>query len=176
MMMQTADFGHLPDRPELSWLNHSRLRRIHLQRSMRTPGVIIVHIPKGQGQGQTRPIGVSAFEDKLVQDAVREVLGAIYEQDFLESSYGSRPQRSAHDAVRALNRVVDQGEVKWIFEADLVSFFDSLDRTELKRMLEVRVADGSLLRLMGKCLQVGVLKGEDFLPFVNPNWQIFYPI
>src|SRR5215831_8432968 len=100
-----------------------------------------VHIPKGQGK--TRPIGISAFEDKLVQDAVREVLEAIYEQDFLECSYGFRPGRSAHDAVRTLKRIVEQGEVRWIFEADIVSFFDSLDRTELKRMLEVRVADGS---------------------------------
>jgi RNA-directed DNA polymerase len=117
-----------------------------------------VHIPKGQGK--TRPIGISAFEDKLVQDAVREVLEAIYEQDFLECSYGFRPGRSAHDAVRTLKRIVDQGEVRWILEADIVSFFDSLDRTELKKMLEVRVADGSLLRLIGKCLPVGVLDGE----------------
>lgn len=118
-----------------------------------------VHIPKAPGK--TRPIGVSAFEDKLVQDAVREVLGAIYEQDFLDGSHGFRPKRNAHDAVRALKRVVDRGEVNWIFEADIVSFFDSLDRTELKKMLEVRVADGSLLRLIGKCLHVGVLDGNE---------------
>jgi RNA-directed DNA polymerase len=117
-----------------------------------------VHIPKAQGK--TRPIGISVFEDKLVQDAVREVLEAIYEQDFLECSYGFRPGRSAHDAVRTLKRIVDRGEVRWILEADIVSFFDSLDRTELKKMLEVRVADGSLLRLIGKCLHVGVLDGE----------------
>src|SRR5918992_825812 len=119
-----------------------------------------VHIPKGQGK--TRPIGISAFEDKVVQDAVREVLEAIYEQDFLDYSHGFRPKHSAHDAVRTLNRVVDQGQVRWIFEADIVSFFDSLDRTELKKMLEVRVADGSLLRLIGKGLHVGVLDGADF--------------
>jgi group II intron reverse transcriptase/maturase len=117
-----------------------------------------VHIPKGQGK--TRPIGISAFEDKVVQDVVREVLEAIYEQDFLECSYGFRPGRSAHDAVGTLKRHVERGEVRWIFEADIVSFFDSLDRTELKKMLEVRVADGSLLRLIGKCLHVGVLDGE----------------
>jgi group II intron reverse transcriptase/maturase len=103
---------------------------------------------------------MSAFEDKMVQDAVREVLEAIYEQDCLECSYGFRPGRSAHDAGRTLKRVVDRGEVRWIFEADIVSFFDSLDRTELKKRLEVRVADGSLLRLIGKCLHVGVLDGE----------------
>jgi len=117
-----------------------------------------VHIPKAQGT--TRPIGISAFEDKVVQDAVREVLEAIYEQDFLDCSHGFRPGRSAHDAVRTLKQIVDGGEVRWIFEADIVSFFDSLDRTELRKMLEVRVADGSLLRLIGKCLHVEVLDGE----------------
>src|SRR5215813_8220975 len=120
-----------------------------------------VYIPKAQGK--TRPIGISAFEDKLVQDAVREVLEAIYEQDFLECSYGFRPGRSAHDAVRTLKRIVDRGEVRWILEADIVSFFDSLDRTELKKMLEVRVADKALLRLIGKCLHVGVLDGEEMV-------------
>jgi retron-type reverse transcriptase len=71
-----------------------------------------VHIPKGQGQ--TRPIGISAFEDKIVQDAVREVLEVIYEQDFLDCSHGFRPERRSHDAVRTLNRMVNQGEVSWI--------------------------------------------------------------
>jgi hypothetical protein len=88
-----------------------------------------VHIPK-EG-GKTRPIGISAFEDKLVQDAVREVLEAIYEQDFLGCSYGFRPGRRAHDAVRTLDRVVHQGKGNWILEADIVSFFDSLDRNQL---------------------------------------------
>lgn len=119
-----------------------------------------VHIPKDRGK--TRPIGVSAVEDKVVQDAVREVLEAIYEQDFLECSFGFRPGRSAHDALRALNHVAYQGEANWIIEADVVSFFDSLDRTKLKEMLQVRIADGSLLRLVGKCLHVGVLDGEAY--------------
>ncbi len=119
-----------------------------------------VHIPKGQGQW--RPIGISALEDKIVQGAVRDVLEAVYEQDFLECSYGFRPKRSAHDAVRALDRAVHRGKVSWILEADIVSFFDSLDRTKLKEMLQARVVDGSLLRLIGKCLHVGVLDGEEY--------------
>jgi RNA-directed DNA polymerase len=135
---------------------HERLRS---QRYRHQP-IRRVHIPKDQGT--TRPIGVSAVEDKLVQDALREVLEAIYEQDFLPSSYGFRPKRSAHDAVRALDRAVHRGEVKWILEADVQSFFDSVDRTALGEMLQVRVADGALRRLIGKCLHVGVLDGAEY--------------
>jgi RNA-directed DNA polymerase len=119
-----------------------------------------VHIPKGNGT--MRPLGISAFEDKIVQDALREVLQAIYEQDFLDCSYGFRPGRSAHDGIRALHRAADRGELNWVLEADIVSFFDSLDRTALLGMLQERVADGSLLRLVRKCLHVGVLDGEEF--------------
>jgi RNA-directed DNA polymerase len=83
-----------------------------------------VHIPKGKGK--TRPIGISSVEDKMVQGAVREVLEAVYEPIFYERSYGFRPGRSAHDAMRTLNQVLDAGEVSWVLEADIESFFDSL--------------------------------------------------
>ena len=120
----------------------------------------IRRVPLPTAQGKTRPIGISACEAKVVQDAVREVLEAMYAQDFLDGSHGFRPKRKAQDAVRTLKRIVEGGEGSWIDEADIGSFFDSVDRTELKKRLDIRVADGSLMRRIGKCVHVGVLDGE----------------
>ena len=85
-----------------------------------------VNIPKENGA--TRPIGVSTVEDKIVQGALRDVLAAVYEQDFLDCSYGFRPGRGAHEAVRRLNEVIGRGHANYIVEADIVSFFDNIDR------------------------------------------------
>jgi group II intron reverse transcriptase/maturase len=120
-----------------------------------------VNIPKGNGA--TRPIGISTVEDKIVQGALRDVLEAIYEQDFLSCSYGFRPGRSAHDAVRDLNGVIMRGDANYIVEADITSFFDSIDRKMLMEMLRGRIADETLMRLVGKCLHVGILDGERYV-------------
>jgi RNA-directed DNA polymerase len=119
-----------------------------------------VHIPKAPGK--TRPIGISTIEDKIVQNALMMVLEAIYEQDFLDCSYGFRPGRSAHDALRTLNAACMRGEVNVVLEADIESFFDSIDRKKLMEMLRQRVNDESFMRLVGKCLHLGVLDGEDY--------------
>ena len=142
----------------------SKLRVLHERLKSgryRHQPILRVHIPK-EKKGQRRPIGISATEDKVVQNALREVLEAVYEQTFTDCSYGFRPGRSAHGAVRALTRAVNEGEANWILEFDVVSFFDSVRRSLLLEMLQERVADGSLLRLIGKCLHVGVLDGEVF--------------
>jgi len=127
---------------------HERFRSQHY----RHQPIRRVHIPKEAGK--TRPIGVSAIEDKVVQGALCEVLELVYEPVFLDCSYGFRPGRSAHDALRAVNRMLYRGEATWIIEADIVSYFDSLDRAALKEMIRARVADESLVRLVGKCLHV----------------------
>jgi group II intron reverse transcriptase/maturase len=120
-----------------------------------------VNIPKESGA--TRPIGISTVEDKIVQSALRDVLEAIYEQDFMDCSYGFRPGRGAHDAIRTLDGVVRRGHANYIVEADIVSFFDKIDRKILLEMLRGRIADERLMRLIGKCLHVGVLDGERVL-------------
>lgn len=135
---------------------HRRMKAGHY----RHQAIRRVHIPKGPGK--TRPIGISTVEDKVVQNALSTVLGAIYEQDFLDCSYGFRPGRSAHDALRAVDAAGDRGEVNWVLEADIESFFDSLDRKRLMEMLRLRIADESFMRLVGKCLHVGVLDGEEY--------------
>jgi group II intron reverse transcriptase/maturase len=144
---------------ELEHNLHSLHQRLKEKRWRHQP-IRRVHIPKGQGK--TRPIGISSIEDKIVQDAIREVLEAVYEPVFADSSYGFRPGRSPHDALRALTRALAQGEVNWILEADIQAYFDSIDRTMLKEMIRLRVADRALLRLIGKCLHVGVLDGEEY--------------
>jgi RNA-directed DNA polymerase len=118
-----------------------------------------VHIPKDEGK--TRPIGVSSMEDKIVQEALREILEVAYEPQFRDVSHGYRPRRSAHDALRALNGPLVRGEVRFVLEADITSFFDSIDRKMLMEMLQERIADGNLLRLIGKCLHVGILEGTE---------------
>jgi group II intron reverse transcriptase/maturase len=122
----------------------------------RAPPVRRVHIPKGSGGAQTRPIGIPTFEDKVLQRAVAMVLGAVYEQDFLDCSYGFRPGRSAHQALRTVRDQLMATGGGWVLEIDIERFFDTLDRRHLQEILRQRVQDGVLLRLIGKWLNAGV--------------------
>jgi RNA-directed DNA polymerase len=121
------------------------------------PPVRRVHIPKGEGS-QTRPIGIPTFEDKVLQRAVAMVLEAVYEQSFLDCSYGFRPGRSAHQALRLVQNQTVKMAGKWVLEVDIRKFFDSLDHSQLRNIVRKRVRDGVLLRLIGKWLNAGVME------------------
>ena len=111
-----------------------------------------------KADGKQRPLAIAALEDKIVQRATVAVLNAIYEEDFLEFSYGFRPGRGAHDALDALAVGIDRTEVNWILDADVRSFFDELSQEWLVRFLEHRIGDRRIIRLIQKWLKVGILE------------------
>jgi RNA-directed DNA polymerase len=143
----------------------------------RAPPVRRVRIPKGTGP-ETRPLGIPTLEDKVLQRAVVMALEPIYEQDFLNCSYGFRPGRSAHQALQALwQQVMGLGGC-WLVEVDIRKFFDTLDHGQLRALLRQRVRDGVLLRLIDKWLQAGVLEeGELTYPEAGtPQGGVISPL
>ena len=122
------------------------------------PPVRRVHIPKAGDGSQTRPIGIPTFEDKVLQRAVAMVLEAVYEQSFLDCSYGFRPGRSAHQALRVVQGQTVKMAGKWVLEVDIRNFFGTLNHCHLRDIVRKRVRDGVLLRLIGKWLNAGVME------------------
>lgn len=108
--------------------------------------------------GRKRPISIPALEDKIVQRATLELLNAIFEQDFLDCCYGFRPGRSAHGALNEVGQVLCRRPTEFVLELDICSYFDSIVRKSLIEMVESRVSDGSILRLIGKWINVGVIE------------------
>jgi group II intron reverse transcriptase/maturase len=123
----------------------------------RAPPVRRVHIPKGTGP-ETRPIGIPTVEDKILQRAVATLLGAIYEQDFKDCSYGFRPGRGAHDALEAIRAKAHALGGGWILEVDIRKFFDTLDHGKLRELLRIRVRDGVICRLIDRWLKAGIFE------------------
>lgn len=113
-----------------------------------------IWIPKPDGR--ERPIGIAALEDKIVERAVVEILNRIYERDFLGFSYGFRPERSQHNALDAIYVGITERKVSWVLDADIKSFFDTINHAYLMEFIERRVADPRMLRLIRNWLRAGV--------------------
>lgn len=116
-----------------------------------------VYIPK-PGSAKGRPLGIPALEDKLVGAAMARILGQVYEQDFIEDSYGFRPGRSCHDALRALSQTVETGKIHWVVEADIKGFFDNVEHDWMIEFLSHRVGDKRMQRYVARFLKAGIME------------------
>ena len=159
---------------------HDNLQRL-LDRlksgTYKAPPVKRIHIPKGT-KGETRPIGIPTFEDKIVQRAVVMLLEPIYEHDFHDGSYGFRPKRSAHQALEEVWKATMDRAGGWVLEVDIRQFFDTIDHKHLREFVSRRVRDGVLRRFIGKWLKAGVLEdgGLSFSETGTPQGGVISPL
>jgi group II intron reverse transcriptase/maturase len=134
------------------------------------------YIPKDEKS--MRPLGIPAYEDKLVQHALKNVLEAIYEQDFMDFSYGFRPKRSMHDALKKLTEIIQYGKINYVVDADIKGFFNHVDHEWLMKFLELRIADPNIHRLVRRMLKAGIQEDDELEPTEEgtPQGSVVSPI
>jgi len=136
-----------------------------------------VYIPK-LGTTESRPLGIPAYEDKLVQAALSRILNAIFEADFLDCSFGFRPNRGCHDALKILCQIVEKKKISYIVDADIKGFFNHVDHRWLMKFIGHRVIDPNIQRLIARFLQAGVLEDGEILntPEGTPQGGVVSPV
>ena len=129
-------------------------------------------------KGKKRPLGIASYEDKIVQLALKKILEPIYEADFLDISYGFRPGRSCHDALKALNKCIERGKINYIVDADIKGFFDNVDHKCLMEFISYRIADPNIKRLIMRFLKAGIMEKGDYIPTEEgtPQGSIVSPL
>ena len=115
-----------------------------------------VEIPKDNGK--TRPLNIYCYEDKLVQDALKRVIEAVFEPHFYDEMMGFRPNRNCHRAIRKLNHMIEKEYTNYILDADIKGFFDNLDHEWIVRFVESRIKDPNIIRLVRRMLKAGIMK------------------
>jgi len=158
--------------------NLSSLKERFKSGSYKAPPVRRVYIPKAGNSKKLRPIGIPSLEDKVLQRAVSMVLETVYEQDFLDCSYGFRPKRSAHDALATLWSGLMGIKGGWVIEMDIKGCYDNISRPHLRSFLDQRVRDGVIRRTIDKWLKAGVLEdGEVWHPTLGtPQGGVVSPV
>ncbi len=116
-----------------------------------------VYIPK-EGSNERRGLGIPAYEDKLVQSIMADILTAIYEEKFLDFSYGFRPDRSCHDAIKKVGNIIEKKKVNYVVDADIKGFFDNVDHDWMIKFLENDIEDKNFLRLVKRFLKAGIME------------------
>jgi len=136
-----------------------------------------VYIPKEGSKGK-RGLGIPAYEDKLVQSIMADALTAIYETKFLDISYGFRPKRSCHDAIKALGKIIERKKVNYIVDADIKGFFDKVNHDWLMKFLEHDIEDANFLRIIKRFLKSGIMEEGQFIrtDLGTPQGGVISPI
>ena len=116
-----------------------------------------IYIPK-DGSKEKRGLGIPAYEDKLVQGVMAKILTAIYEEKFVDVSYGFRPKKSCHDALKKLGRVIEKKKVNYIVDMDIKGFFDNVDHEWMIKFLENDIEDKNFIRIIKRFLKAGILE------------------
>lgn len=170
--------------------NINRLKKDMKTMTYKPKAVRRIYIPKA-GSNKTRGLGIPAYEDKIVQDVMTQILNAIYEPMFKEFSFGFRPNRDCHQAIAYLGRVINREKVNYVVDMDIKGFFDNIDHEWLIKFIEYRIVDKTYIRYIRRFLKSGILEqgkilksekgtpqggiispvlGNIYLHFVLDNW------